>query len=110
MARKLLVIGIMLVMLFTVVGLVGCTNSHGIPNGRYVETSEGPTLFEKGMTANDRFWQIRGNTATHYTSNQKSTTWTIVQRDGKIFFESDNFSREVVYNADTKSIIFVPTT
>ena len=109
MLKKVLILGTLVMIIFS---LSACSNSHGIPNGKYVSTSGGispSTLLRDGINDYDYYWRIKGDKATWYASGLKSFEGKIVKRNGIIFFEDETKSYEIEYDDTTKTLTILST-
>jgi hypothetical protein len=113
MAKKVIGLIFALAILLAVFGLTACTNSHGIPNGKYVSTdgsSANSTLLRDGILDYDYYWRIKGDKATWYASGLKSNEYKIIQEGDKLFFANETKKLEVKYDDFTKNLTILSMT
>ena len=58
-----------------------------IPNGKYADTPSGNVSYYTEDDSVEFYWEIKGDTAKHYTSRALDFKAKIVEKDGYIYFE-----------------------
>lgn len=58
-----------------------------IPNGKYADTPSGNVSYYTEDDGVEFYWEIKGDTAKHYTSRSLDFKAKIVEKDGYIYFE-----------------------
>lgn len=116
MSRKRIFIAMVTaVMLVAVFGLSSCSNSHGIPNGKYGGDMHGGALHTDEYKS-DWYWRVKGGSAYYYISGMLSYKGKIIKKDDRLYFEvysvngmfgkksGDALEYEVEYDETTKRL------
>ena len=112
MRKKFIFVGIALVMLFSLVGLTACGQSHDIPNGDYVGAGESSSFtLSTEQKHIDWYWSIKGNNANYYSSGFHQYKCKIIEEDGELYFDGNITYGEkklvrfkITYNNETKTL------